>query len=175
MRAGQEQLASEMEQHLSDEEKELILARLGGNAEPEPEMGVASDAYEVLVRSGQPEQDGAVAFAEAQARAALAEKRRAAGVTLPPVEEPRSLRTREPTPPPPVLEDDAEDEWAGERDSGQKQPAGETAEETGTERVATDEELAIDRIHSDDHEGVEESATPRSSRSRSAGRGRCRA
>jgi len=155
MRAGQEQLASEMEQHLSEDEKELILARLGGNAEPEPEMGVASDAYEVLVRSGEPEQDGAAAFAEAQARAALAEKRRAAGVTAPPVQEPRALRAPEPTPPSPALEDDAEDEWAAERDSGQKH-AGETADDTGTERVATDEELAIDRIRTDDHEPVEE-------------------
>ena len=142
-RAGQEQLASEMEQHLSEDEKELIQARLGGTAEPEPEMGVASDAYEVLVRSGEPETDGAAAFAEAQARAALAEKRRAAGVTTPlPAEEPRSLRAPQAQP---VLEADAEDEWEQERDSGQRH-AGEPPEDTGAERVATDDELALDSL-----------------------------
>lgn len=137
MRAGQEQLASEMEQHLTEDEKELIQARLGGTAEPEPEMGVASDAYEVLVRSGEPEKDGAAAFAEAQARAALAEKRRAAGVKTPlPAEEPRVVRAPEPTP---GLEEDAEEEWEEERDSGPQPAPGDSSE-----RVAADEELALD-------------------------------
>jgi len=154
-RAGQEQLASEMEQHLSEDEKELIQARLVGTAEPEPEMGVASDAYEVLVRSGQPETDGAVAFAEAQARAALAEKRRAAGVTAPvPAEEPKSLRAPEPQA---VLEADAEDEWEEERDSGQPPDDAPEAtgpdEDTGAERVATDDELALEAERPREDEG----------------------
>ena len=144
MRSGQEQLASEMEQHLTEEERELILARLGGAPEPEPEMGVASDAYEVLERTGDPEQDGAAAFAEAQARAALAEKRRAAGVAA-------SSGTADPAP---ALEPDAEKEWEPERrDSGalpaepepEPEPEGDT-EDTGTERVATEDELALDRL-----------------------------
>jgi len=146
MRAGQEQLASEMEQHLTDDERELIHARLGGAPEPEPEMGVASDAYEVLERTGEPAMDGAAAFAEAQARAALAEKRRAAGVTAPPPDE---LRRPAPAaePPPralstPSLDDDAEDEWAQARDSDQNRLA--AAEDTGTERLATDDELSLD-------------------------------
>ncbi len=141
MRSGQEQLASEMEQHLTEDERELILARLGGAAEPEPEMGVASDAYEVLERTGDPVQDGAVAFAEAQARAALAEKRRAAGVTAP-------LAGDEPKAPPPEpvagLEEDAAEEWAPERDSGPKQDQPELPDDSGIERVATDDELAVD-------------------------------
>jgi uncharacterized protein (AIM24 family) len=137
MRSGQEQLASEMEQHLTEEERELILARLGGAPDLEPEMGVASDAYEVLERTGKPEEDGAAAFAEAQARAALAEKRRAAGVAGP-----------ADTPPDPALalEPDAEEEWEPERRDSGGLPAApeEVAEDTGTERVASEEELALD-------------------------------
>ncbi|HEU5060332.1 MAG TPA: tetratricopeptide repeat protein [Kofleriaceae bacterium] len=155
MRSGQEQLASEMEQHLTDEERELILARLGGTADPEPEMGVASDAYEVLERTGDPEQDGAAAFAEAQARAALAEKRRAAGVKVAEErEEPRTPPPAPPTPalpapalPTPALEEDAEDEWESERrDSAERAVAAleELPDDTGTERVATDDELSLD-------------------------------
>ena len=148
MRSGQEQLASEMEQHLTEDERELILARLGGTAEPEPEMGVASDAYEVLERTGDPAMDGAAAFAEAQARAALAEKRRAAGVKVPPEEE-APARAPEPVAvAAPSLGEDAEEEWAEERDSGQKQaaapePGEDAGEDTGTERVATDDELSL--------------------------------
>ncbi len=143
MRSGQEQLASEMEQHLTEDERELILARLGGAPEPEPEMGVASDAYEVMERTGDPEMDGAVAFAEAQARAALAEKRRAAGVTAPPV----SVGEEPPRPGTPVLEPDAVEEWAQARDSDQNRLAADEAEEdTGSERVATEEELALDTL-----------------------------
>jgi uncharacterized protein (AIM24 family) len=143
-RSGQEQLASEMEQHLTEEERELILARLGGTAEPEPDTGVASDAYEVLERTGDPVQDGAAAFAEAQARAALAEKRRAAGVAVPAAGQGAGLAPLGP---------DAEDEWDRLRDPRQKPapgPAEEPTEDTGTERVATDEEMAIDAIRTDE-------------------------
>lgn len=142
MRSGQEQLASEMEQHLTEDERELILARLGGAPEPEPEMGVASDAYEVLERTGDPQMDGPAAFAEAQARAALAEKRRAAGVQTPlPAEEPPP-----PPPPPAPLEPDAEDEWVQARDSDQNRLAAE-AEDIGSE---PDGELSLESAPSDE-------------------------
>ena len=157
MRSGQEQLASEMEQHLTEDERELILARLGGAADPEPEMGVASDAYEVLERTGEPAMDGAAAFAEAQARAALAEKRRAAGVKLPPEEEEPPPRAQPAAIAPSSLDDDAADEWAQERDSDQNRLAAEALpelegepEDTGTERVATEDELALDALGAHD-------------------------
>jgi tetratricopeptide (TPR) repeat protein/uncharacterized protein (AIM24 family) len=152
-RSGQEQLAAEMEQHLTEDERELILARLGGTAEPEPEMGVASDAYEVLVRTGDGEMDGAAAFAEAQARAALAEKRRAAGVKIPiPPDEAPPVREPEPAPEPQpvaVLEADAEDEWAsiGEGSGpGAGAAAGEDADEG--EEISDDEIESIEERRS---------------------------
>lgn len=147
-RSGQEQLASEMEQHLTEEERELIVARLSGTADPEPDTGLASDAYEVLERTGDPVEDGAAAFAEAQARAALAEKRRAAGVAAPDAGQGAAPAAA-------PLDPDAEDEWDRLRDSGPKPAPGpadasEPPEDTGTERVATDAEMAIDAIRTDE-------------------------
>jgi tetratricopeptide (TPR) repeat protein/uncharacterized protein (AIM24 family) len=140
LRAGQDQLASEMEQHLTEEERQLIQGRMGGAPESEEGFGVASDAYEIVERTGEPEQDGAAAFAEAQARAALAEKRRAAGVSTPPEQG--------------ELGPEAEQEWDAARSSAEKHLADQQAEavpeiagepeDSGVERVASEEELAIE-------------------------------